>query len=220
MDFYLRLVMSAEAVLDVGCGTGALLRRAREAGHRGRLCGLDPAEAMLQQARVRSDIEWVLSDLASIAWDTAFDLVVMTGHAFQVFLTDGELRSALATVHSALTLNGRFAFETRNPLAREWERWTLDNAVEFADAAGNAVHYACEVETPIEGDIVSFQAVYTSQKWEGPRVSRSTLRFLDVAAVSSFLYGAELEIEHQFGDWTQGPLTDASPEIITIAKRL
>lgn len=42
-SFYLRLVMSAGTVLDVGCGTGALLHRAREAGHSGRLCGLDPA---------------------------------------------------------------------------------------------------------------------------------------------------------------------------------
>lgn len=36
-DFYLPLVMSAKSVLDVGCGTGALLHRAREAGHPGRL---------------------------------------------------------------------------------------------------------------------------------------------------------------------------------------
>lgn len=61
--FYLPLVMSARSVLDVGCGTGALLRLAREAGHTGRLCGLDPAEGMLNQARRRSDIEWVHGDL-------------------------------------------------------------------------------------------------------------------------------------------------------------
>jgi len=57
--FYLPLVMSAEAALDVGCGTGALLRGAREAGHTGRLCGLDPAAGMLAPARRRSDIGWV-----------------------------------------------------------------------------------------------------------------------------------------------------------------
>ena len=65
--FYLPLVMSAKAVLDVGCGTGALLHRARIEGHKGRLCGLDPARGMIEQARRRSDVEWVLGDLASVA---------------------------------------------------------------------------------------------------------------------------------------------------------
>jgi ubiquinone/menaquinone biosynthesis C-methylase UbiE len=87
LAFYLPLVMSAGAVLDVGCGTGMLLRRARQAGHTGRLCGLDPAGGMLVRASKRADIEWILGDLASIAWDREFDLIVMTGHAFQVFVT-------------------------------------------------------------------------------------------------------------------------------------
>ena len=43
--FYLPLVMAAGAVLDVGCGTDALLHWARECGHTGRLVGLDPARA-------------------------------------------------------------------------------------------------------------------------------------------------------------------------------
>ena len=41
-DFDLAPVMQAASVPDVGCGTGAILRRARQAGHPGRLCGLDP----------------------------------------------------------------------------------------------------------------------------------------------------------------------------------
>src|SRR5205807_38006 len=93
--FYRQLVMAAGAVLDVGCGTGALLRRAREAGHSGRLCGLDPAGGMLEQARARSDIEWVLGDLSSVGWDREFDLVVMTGHAFQEFVEHDAIRAAL-----------------------------------------------------------------------------------------------------------------------------
>ncbi|HET8680477.1 MAG TPA: hypothetical protein VFM54_01175 [Micromonosporaceae bacterium] len=84
---------------------------------------------MLEQARRRSDIEWVLGDLASARWDREFDLVVMTGHAFQVLVTDDEVRRSLAAVRSALTAGGRFAFETRNPPARAWQRWTSDNAL-------------------------------------------------------------------------------------------
>lgn len=150
LDFYLRLVMSASAVLDVGCGTGALLHRARESGHTGRLCGLDPAVGMLEQARIRSDIEWILGDLASVGWHEECDLVVMSGHAFQVFVEDDELRIALGAIRSALTDDGRFAFETRNPLIREWERWTLPIAAEVTGADGAVVRMAREVETPVE----------------------------------------------------------------------
>ena len=214
--FYLPLVMSAEAVLDVGCGTGMLLHRARDAGHTGRLCGLDPAEGMLRQARRRSDIEWILGDLGSVGWSQQFDLVVMTGHAFQVFVDDDELRASLAAIRSALTDEGSFAFETRNPLVREWERWTPENAAEVTDASGAVVRLEHQVET-VEGDVVRFTTMFTSPSWERPQVSRSMLRFLDADSLSSFLSGAGMTVKEQFGNWTRDPLTDTSPEIITIA---
>ena len=216
--FYLPLVMSAESVLDIGCGTGELLRLARESGHTGRLCGLDPAEAMLEQARKRGDVEWVHGDLSSVDWRREFDLVVMTGHAFQVIVEDDQLRASLEAIWSALTDEGRFVFETRNPPARGWEAWIPDNAVEITHD-GSVVRMAHQVETPVAGDVVSFTVTYTSPGWDGPLVSRSTLRFLDVDSLSAFLSGAGLVIEEQFGDWDRQPLTDASPEIITVARR-
>jgi len=219
LAFYLPLVMSANSVLDVGCGTGLLLHRARQAGHTGRLCGLDPAVGMLEQARRRSDIEWVLGDLASTAWDRGFDLIVMTGHAFQVLVTDDELRAALAAIRSALKDGGRFAFETRNPSARAWEQWTPENAVEAVDAHGALVRMEHDVETPAGGELIRFATTFTSPDFDGPQVSHSTLRFLDAAGLAAFLSAAGLAIEEQFGDWDRHPLTDASPEIITVARR-
>ena len=216
--FYLPLVMSAKSVLDVGCGTGELLRLAREAGHAGRLCGLDPAEAMLQVAQQRRDVEWVHGDLASVDWHREFDLVVMTGHAFQVLVDDDQLRASLAAIRSALTDDGRFVFETRNPPARGWEAWTPDNAVEIVHN-GRLVRMAHQVDTPVVGDTVSFTATFTSPSWDRPEVSRSTLRFLDANSLSSFLSDAGLTIDEQFGDWDRQPLTDTSPEIITVAQR-
>ena len=217
--FNLPLVMSASNVLDVGCGTGELLRLARDAGHTGRLCGFDPADAMLQQARKRSDVEWVLGDLASVGWRREFDLVVMTGHAFQVLLDDDELRASLAAISSALTDDGHFVFETRNPPAREWESWVPDNAVEI-DHGGNVVRMSHQFDTPASGDLVSFTITFTSPSWDRPELSRSTLRFLDADSLSAFLSGAGLAIEEQFGDWDRQPLTDSSPEIITVARRV
>ncbi|MFJ8111853.1 class I SAM-dependent methyltransferase [Streptomyces sp. NPDC096132] len=218
--FYLPLVMSAPSVLDVGCGTGALLRRAREDGHPGRLCGLDPAVGMLEVARACPDVEWILGDLAAApAWNREFDLAVMTGHAFQVLLDDDELRGALRAIAAALTDDGSFVFETRNPLVREWEDWHIRYSGEVVDPTGAVVHCACEVDTPVRGDRVSFTHTYTGPGWDRPRRSRSVLRFLDPDGLSAFLTDAGLVVAEQYGDWDRGPLTDTSPEIITVARR-
>jgi len=214
--FYLPLVLSARSVLDVGCGTGELLRLARDAGHTARLCGLDPAKAMLEQARKRLDIEWVLGDAGSVDWCREFDLVVMTGHAFQVLVRDDQLAESLAAIRLALKKDGRFVFETRNPLVKEWESWTPDYAVEVVHC-GRPIRMARQVETVV-GDLVSFKTTFSSPSWNLAKVSRSTLRFLRPESLSSFLSDADLVVEEQFGDWDRQRLTDASPEIITIAR--
>ncbi|MFF7978297.1 class I SAM-dependent methyltransferase [Streptomyces sp. NPDC007901] len=218
-DFYLDLVMSAGSVLDVGCGTGRLLRRARGEGHGGRLMGLDPAAAMLVQARRGEPaVEWVLGDLRSRLWDGhGFDLVVMTGHAFQELVGDEELRAALAAVRAALSPTGRFVFETRNPAARAWERWTPDRVHRVTGPDGRPVRVWHEVEGTPGGDRVTFTETYEGGPWSQPRVSRSTLRFLGADSLSDHLGDAGLEVVEQYGDWGRGPLAPGCPEIITIA---
>jgi len=217
-DFYMKWVLAAPSVLDVGCGTGALLHRAREAGHNGRLCGLDPAFGMLAQARKRTDIEWILGDLSSAQFDREFDLVVKTGHAFQVLVTDDEIRTSLAAIRRALTDDGRFAFETRNPLVREWERWTPDKVARVTDSDGALVCMSREVEM-VDGETVSFRHTFTGSNWDAPQTSRSTLRFLDADRLSAFLTEAGLAIDRQFGDWDGSLFTSSSREIITFARR-
>ena len=180
--------------------------------------GLDPARGMLQVARTRSDIEWMLGDLSAAAWHREFDLAVMTGHAFQVLVADDEIRGALSTIRTALAPGGVLAFETRNPLAREWERWTPERGVEFADRDGTVVRFETRVDMPVAGDVVRFSNSYRRADWERAERSRSTLRFLAADTLASFLATAGFAIEAQFGDWDRSPVVASSPEIIAIAR--
>jgi ubiquinone/menaquinone biosynthesis C-methylase UbiE len=211
--FYLPMIMAAGSVLDVGCGTGSLLHWARESGHIGRLTGLDPAEGMLAQARRRADIEWVHGDLSTAAWDGEFDFAVMTGHAFQVLLTDDELRTAFSAIRRALAPGGRFGFETRNPAVRAWESWTPSHVWEAGEVR------SWNDAGPFEDGRVSFTTTYESPSWDAPRFSESTLRFLDVPELGEFVAEAGLVIDEQYGYWDRSPVTETSPEIITIVRR-
>ena len=216
--FYDELVMAAGSVLDVGCGTGSMLHRAREQGHAGRLVGLDPDRAALARARRRSDVEWVEGTAADARWQAEFDLATMVSHAFQCLVTDDDLRSSLASVHGALRDGGRFVFETRHPQARAWEAWNPSNASDITDASGRVLRSLHEVES-VADDVVTFTETTTEPGGTVLRVDRASLRFLDVAALDAFLSEAGFEVEAQYGDWRRGPVDGASREIITVARR-
>lgn len=216
--FYDDLVMAADSVLDVGCGTGSMLRHAREQGHRGRLVGLDPDRAALDRARRRTDIEWVEALASDARWRAEFDLATMVSHAFQCLVTDDEVRTSLSAIRAALREGGRFAFETRHPQARAWESWSPSHASDVVDLAGRTLRVWHEVESVVNG-VVTFTETTAGSDGSVLRVSRSRLRFLDVETLDVFLAEAGFEIEARYGDWDRRPLDETSREIITIARR-
>ncbi|MGD0701114.1 MAG: class I SAM-dependent methyltransferase [Trebonia sp.] len=216
--FYHELVMAAGSVLDVGCGTGTMLAYAREHGHQGYLVGLDPDRAALDRARRRTDVEWARGKAADMQWKADFDLVVMTGHAFQCLRTDQELRASLAAIGVAMRDDGRFAFETRHPQARAWEGWNPSGETSVVDAAGRTLRVWHEVESVV-GDLVTFTGTTAEPDGTVLRVDRTSLRFLDGDELDAFLADAGLEIEAQYGDWQREPIAVTSKEIITIARR-
>ena len=216
-DFYLDLAMGAQSVLDVGCGTGTLLHRAREAGHTGRLVGIDPDPSMLRVARRYPGIEWMEGTAASMTFDGEFDLAVMMGHAFQVLITDDDVRASLAAIRRALAPGGRFAFETRNPLARAWERWNPESATEVDAPWGERVRVSHYVKS-VTGDVVSMTETTSAVGGAAERVDHGDIRFIDATTLASFLTEAGFAIEAQYGTWDRAPFEPSSPEIITIAR--
>jgi len=74
-----RLAPRPEAILDVGCGTGSLLRLAADRFPTARLYGVDPAEAMVAVAAAdpRLTVARASAERLSFA-DAGFDLILST----------------------------------------------------------------------------------------------------------------------------------------------
>jgi SAM-dependent methyltransferase len=121
--YCLAMAGQARSILDLGCGTGLL---AAALGGSREVWGVDPARAMLDVARKRTGggaVAWVEADGRSLRLGRRFDLVVMTGHAFQCLLTDADQRALCETIAAHLAPDGRFIFDSRNPVREEWREW-------------------------------------------------------------------------------------------------
>ena len=219
-DFYLSLDLQAASVLDVGCGTGTRLARARDVGHKGVLVGVDPGPGMLEVARAKTDrVEWILGSAQTLDLGRRFELITMTGNAFQVLLDDAAVRAALRTFRRHLTDGGLLAFETRNPQAREWRRWVADGQPDrVVTSEGKA--YDVWADHPVEHDtdLVTFQSFVRPVDTGEERSTSSTLRFIDPRHLRDLLEEAGFQIEGWFGDWDRGEVQPASLEIIVLAR--
>lgn len=217
--FYLGLTMGVERVLDVGCGTGTILRRARDEGHAGRLAGLDPDPAMLDQARDSVAAEWLLAPAAEAPWQGEFDLAVMSGNAFQFLLDDATIRGSLKAIRRALVDGGRFAFDTRNPALREWGTWTPDHPYTVVDPLDARLRIHHEASEPDQDGVVTVTTVFQGPHWDRPLVAEGALRFIEPEALDAHLEAAGFTVEDRYGDWYRAEFdTDSSTSIITIAR--
>jgi 2-polyprenyl-3-methyl-5-hydroxy-6-metoxy-1,4-benzoquinol methylase len=216
-DFYLSLAgLRPCSVLDLGCGTGTLGCALAERGHQ--VTGVDPAAAMLAVARRKphaEQVEWVESPAQSYRAQRLFDLVVMTGHAFQILLTDADALAVLETMRSHLSEGGRVAFETRNP-GLDWPgEWAARPPLVRMLPNGQLLE-KLEI-TGVDGEFISFQTSYRF-----PHVTlttSSTLRFPSREHVGALIARSGLVVRDVFGDWDAGRFEPArSREAIFIAE--
>ena len=211
-DFYLALAgRSSLAILDIGCGTGMMATAFARQGHA--VTAVDPAAAMLDVARSRPHghlVRWVHGLVGDV--HGSFDVVVMTGHAFQVLLDDETVLAFLQAVKQRLAPGGRFAFETRNPDARIWEQWGKPVVGRSSAGAPETMH----VDIEKKGELVSFRSIY--RFGDGTEVSsRSTLRFASQATISVLAEKAGFSHQAWFGDWDRRPVEPGSRELILVA---
>ncbi len=218
-DFYLEILGTAPArVLDMGCGTGRLARRLAAAGHE--TTGAEPSPAMLEEARRQPGAErvrWVLSGATELDLETRFDFIVLTGHVFQVFLEEETILAVLKTLRCHLALGGRLAFESRNPLVKEWESWRPEQTRDWLQVPGiGQVEVFYDIRA-VEPPFVTYEVNYKLP--DGSRLcAPDRLRFSSAVEIAGWLEASGFDSVCYYGDWDLSAVTEASPEIIAIAR--
>ena len=217
--FCQKLAEGAASVLDLGCGTGELAVALAD----GRtIVGVDPAAAMLSIARQKPGAEtvWFIEgDARTLRLERRFDLVLLTGHAFQVFLTAEDRRAVLTTIAAHLAPNGRFIFDSRDPACREWEEWGPADSMRLIDHPrfGPVAAWNDVAQDPATG-IVTYGTHYEIRATGNRLSAASRIAFPEKAELETLIAEAGLEVETWFGDWEGNAWQAGAKELIPFGR--
>lgn len=224
VDFYRGLAReTGGAVLELGCGTGRVLRAVAEDG--GACTGLDSSPEMLDVLRAKgpAGIALVAADMRS--FDLAprrFDLIYSAFRAFQHLASVDDQLRCLSRVRAHLAPGGVFAFDVFKPrlarmaLVEEPETEDLrfvhegDEVVRTArvlrDGATQCMRVIFRYERQREGRPVGSESAEFVMRW----FHRYELEHL--MARAGF---PRVEI---FGDFDRSPIAPDSPSFVVVAR--
>lgn len=221
-DYCASLAENAESVLDLGCGTGEFASALAGSARIKRIVGVDPAAAMLDIARMRPGgdrVTWVQGDARSVRLGARFDLVVLTGHVFQVFLETGDQRAVLATIAAHLKQGGRFIFDSRNPASGIKENRARHDAVRRFEhprlgevEAWNVSSY--DPHTCVLTYENGYRLLRTGQDYSGS----ARIRYTSQEELADLIRSAGLTVERWLGDWQGNPYHAGAKEIIPLGR--
>ena len=214
------LAQNAASVLDLGCGTGRLAAVLAVDGRV--VVGVDPNRPMLDIARSKTTgglASWIVGDARDLNLDRSFELVLLTGHAFQVFRTRDDQLAVLKTIARHLSPKGRFIFDMRNPFAKEWLEWGTQDSIRFLahPKLGEVKAWNTAVYDQDTGNVTydtNYLVTSTGQLFS----AQSVIQFTPQPAVAAMMANCGLVVDEWLGDWAGGKFTPASREIIPMGR--
>lgn len=216
-DVIVKLAQGAKTVLDLGCGTGVLSARLAENAD---VVAVDPAGAMLDIARERYgdvNLDWIEGDARNIRLNRKFDLVVLSGHAFQVFLTKEDQREALRTIAAHLSNGGKFIFDSRNPyFPNSKERMKSETRRKFTHSKLGEVEAWNESRYDERSGVLTYSNSYRLSDTSEVKSAEEQIKYTSKSELIELMTEAGLEVTQCFGDWDETSFEELSREIVLI----
>ena len=197
-------------VLDLCCGTGIVTVPLAETGLE--VVGVDISEAMLERARAkaegRQNLTFYLQNALTFSTSQRFSLTLMTGNAFQCFLTDKDLSVLFEKVYALLSPGGVLIFDTRLPEGYDLTLGDFALWNEYDDAVGNHVRWFVKQAAydPEHGVLrYEMKEVYGDGT---VKPSSETLKFTPLGTLLSLAQSAGFEVVGHYADWNREPLKE------------
>lgn len=218
--FCRKLAQNATSVLDLGCGTGEFATSISEVCT---VTGAEPATAMLDIARTRKGgerVNWVQGDAQALRLDQKFDLIVLTGHTFQVFLEQSEQMAVLKTIAHHLAPNGQFIFDSRNPdFPAPKTRRTGQKTVRMSHEVHGEIEAWNASTYDKATDVLSYENGYRVLKTNKEFSATAQIKYTPQPVLAEMIEEAGLSVESWFGAWDGTAFTPEAKEIIPLGGR-
>jgi 2-polyprenyl-3-methyl-5-hydroxy-6-metoxy-1,4-benzoquinol methylase len=196
LDVYLALIgeLDVERVLDVGCGTGTFALLLARRGYD--VVAVDPAAASIEVARGKPGadrVRWVRGDATAVSV-TDRDVATMTANVVQHIEDPAHWQTTLRAVGAALRPGGYVVFETRDPAARAWERWTREATYRRTEVRGEGNVETWVEVTDLSWPLVRIRGTFVFASDGTTLTSDSTLRYRERDEVEASLLDNGFEV--------------------------
>jgi len=193
--FRTQAVLPSASILDLACGTGSLSLALAQKGYS--VIGLDLAEAMIHQARLKQDeidpeqqlhVQFQVDDMRYFALEKPVDVVVCHYDSLNHLSNETELRGTFMQVAQALKPGGLFLFDL-NTLENYQTYWNGRDTYE-------GPNYRLKTASSFDPDLnkASVQFMVDEYNDEGELLSNSETvyeQFFHETAVEKYLMAAE-----------------------------
>ena len=221
-EFFCSLVknLSAQTIIDLGCGTGLLTCQLAELGYT--MIGIDPAGMMLDLARKKQyaeKVKWIIGNHKKFD-GLLVDMVLMTSHVAQFFIDDNEWKLMLAASYDALNVGGYIVFDSRRLIFPPFQNWpTRDTPRRVEDPALGSIDWYYKL-LEIKGNRVRYELHFHFINTDNKITSTDELIFRSQDELTESLEDAGFKIEIIYGDWDSSLVTPISHEMIFVAKKV
>lgn len=235
LDFYLDFAKTAgHPILELGCGTGRVLLRLAEAGHR--VHGLELSEQMLAACRrklagaapeVRERVRLTYGNMAGFNLDEAFRLIIVPFRPFQHLLRVDEQLACLRAAHQHLEPGGKIIldlFQTDPRRMHDPEFLKERDAYEEVKMPdGRKLRLAERVVAYHRAEQVNdVELIYYVTHPEGRTerlVMAFPIRYFFRYEVEHLLERCGFQVAAVYGGFDGSPLRDDSPDMLFIAEK-